>query len=269
MVIYAKPRSLCFEYGVLRLDAALDFNAFHATDSFKTFEMESGVKPPHSKNQRLSVLLGPRSHPRHQPASASHLRHHLLELAHFLHHLLHLVKLVQHAVEFRHSHTAAGGDPLAALGIQDLRIFALEMRHRANHPFHLAKLLFLLAHVGTLHHLGTAREHADNFVERPKLFHLAQLLQKIFQRELAFAHFFFHALGLVHVQLLRRFLDQTHHVAHAQDARSHAFGMKGFEVLELLANAGELDRLVHHRLEAQRRPTPRVAVQPGEDGPRD
>src|SRR5688572_368215 len=42
--------------------------------------------------------------------------------------------------------------------------------------------------------------------------------------------------------------------------------MERFEVLQLFADAGELDRFVHHRLETQGRAAARVAVQLSENG---
>ena len=45
--------------------------------------------------------------------------------------------------------------------------------------------------------------------------------------------------------------------------------MKRLEVLQLLAHAGELDRLACHRLEAQRRAAPRIAVQFRQNRPGD
>ena len=60
-------------------------------------------------------------------------------------------------------------------------------------------------------------------------------------------------------------LDERHHVAHAEDAARHAVGVERLEVLELLAGAGEEDRLADHFLHRQRRAATRVAVDLGED----
>ena len=60
-------------------------------------------------------------------------------------------------------------------------------------------------------------------------------------------------------------LDEREHVAHAEDAARHAVGVERLEVVELLAGAGEEDRLADHLLHRQRRATARVAVDLGED----
>ena len=41
--------------------------------------------------------------------------------------------------------------------------------------------------------------------------------------------------------------------------------MKGFELVDRLADAGELDRLAGHRAHAKRRAAARIAVEPGQD----
>ena len=60
--------------------------------------------------------------------------------------------------------------------------------------------------------------------------------------------------------------DEADDVAHAQNPRRHALGMKRLELVELFADAGELDRLAGDGLHAQRRAAARVAVELGENG---
>ena len=62
-----------------------------------------------------------------------------------------------------------------------------------------------------------------------------------------------------------RLLDQRQDVAHAEDARRHALGMERLEAVELLADAGELDRLAGDVAHRQRRAAARVAVELGQD----
>ena len=45
------------------------------------------------------------------------------------------------------------------------------------------------------------------------------------QRELALAHFFFHALGVVLAHGFGGLLDEADDVAHAENPRGHALGM--------------------------------------------
>src|SRR5206468_11433744 len=118
------------------------------------------------------------------------------EFAEFFHHLLHLGKFVEQRVHFGHGHAAAFGNTLTAAGIKNLRSAALLSGHSANNSFHAAELSLLFRHVGALEHFRAARKHADDRFERSYFFHLAELFEKIFQRELALAHFLFHALGL-------------------------------------------------------------------------
>ena len=116
-----------------------------------------------------------------------------------------------------------------------------------------------------LHRFRAAGQHLHDAFQRAELFHLAQLLQKIFQRELALAHLFFHALGVVLVHGFGRVLDEADDVAHAENPRRHALGMKRLELVQLFAHARELDGLAGDGLHAQRRAAARVAVELGED----
>ena len=69
-----------------------------------------------------------------------------------------------------------------------------------------------------LEDFGAAWQQADDAFQGAQLFHGAELVEKIFQGELAFAHLFFELAG---VGLVHRFggaFDQAHDVAHAQDS---------------------------------------------------
>ena len=183
--------------------------------------------------------------------------------------MLHLAEAVQQRVELSHAHAAAFGNALTPARVEDLRIAAFLRRHPANHSFHAAKFLFTFTHVRALHHLRAAGQHADQIFERAEFFHLAQLFQKIFERELALAHLFFHALRFIKVHGLGGLFYEADDVAHAEDALGHAFGMERLEVLQLFADTGEFDRLAGDRFQTQRRAAARVAVQLGEDRPGD
>jgi hypothetical protein len=198
--------------------------------------------------------------------SAAHFGHHALELAHFLHHLLHLGKAIEEIVEFGDGDTAAFGDSAAAAGVEDLRVAPFDWGHGADHGFHVPELLFALAHVCLLHRLGATGQHADDVLEGTKLFHLPQLNQEIIKRELAFAHFLLEPFGVFEVDCFSGAFDEADDIAHAEDARGHAFGMERFEIVELLADADELDRFSGDRFEAQGGPATGVAVEFGEDG---
>ena len=202
--------------------------------------------------------------PQHLRGPAAHLRDHALQFGHFLHHLLHLGKFVQHRVQFGHGDAAAFGDALAAASVQDVRIGTFLGSHSADHRFHLAHFLFLFAKVGAFKSLRAAGEHANNGFEWPELFHLAQLVEEIFQRELALAHLLFETLGFVDIHGFCGFFDETDDVTHAQDARGHAFGVERLEVFELFTHASKFDGLAGNGLHAQRCAAAGVAVEFGE-----
>ncbi len=56
-------------------------------------------------------------------------------------------------------------------------------------------------------------------------------------------------------------LDQRQHVTHAKDPRRHPIGMEDLELVELLADRCELDRLAGDRLDRERGTAARVAVE--------
>ena len=80
----------------------------------------------------------------------------------------------------------------------------------------------------------------------------------------SFAIFLFSSRCCLLVELLLRLLHQRHHVAHAQDAAGHAVRVELVQRLHLLARADELDRLVHHAADRERRTAARIAVELGE-----
>ncbi len=71
--------------------------------------------------------------------------------------------------------------------------------------------------------------------------------------------------GLVLLEGLLCLLDEGQHVAHAEDAAGHAIGVEQLELVELLADRGERDRLADDLLDRQRGTAACVAVELGED----
>jgi hypothetical protein len=197
---------------------------------------------------------------------AAHFGHHALELAHFLHHLLHLGEAIEEIVEFGDGDTAAFGDSATAAGVEDLRVAPFEWGHGADHGFHVAELLFALAHVRLFHRLSATGQHADDVLEWAKFFHLPQLNQEIIKRELAFAHFLLEPFGVFEVDRLSGAFDEADDVAHAEDARGHAFGMERFEIVEFFTDTNELDGFPGNCFEAQGGSATSVPVEFGEDG---
>ena len=64
-------------------------------------------------------------------------------------------------------------------------------------------------------------------------------------------------LGLLHAHGV---LDERNHIPHAEDALSHAIGMKDFQRVGLLARGDELDRLARHLADGQRAAAAGIAV---------
>ena len=60
-------------------------------------------------------------------------------------------------------------------------------------------------------------------------------------------------------------LDQGQHVAHAEDPGGHPVGVEDLELVELLPDRGELDRLAGDRLHRERGAAARVAVELRQD----
>ncbi len=112
------------------------------------------------------------------------------------------------------------------------------------------------------HELACPRDHLEDVAERTHLLELAHLRQHVLEREVAqVLH-----LALVFVRLERaRLLDERHHVAHAEDAAGDAVRVERLEPVDLLAHAGEVDRLAGHVLGRQRGPAAGVAVELGHD----
>src|SRR5262245_31835197 len=148
--------------------------------------------------------------------TASHAGHHSLELPHFLHHLLHLVELIEHRVDLSHSDTAAFGYPLTAFRVQDLRVQSFLRSHTANDSFHVLEFFLVFLQIGPFQCFRSPGQHADDRLEWTKLFHLAQLVEKILERELAFAHFFFEPLGIIQIDRLGGFFNQAYYITHSQ-----------------------------------------------------
>ena len=88
---------------------------------------------------------------------------------------------------------------------------------------------------------------------------------EVVEVELALGHLGRELLGFLDLDRLGGALDEADDVAHAEDAAGDALGVEGLELVERLADAGELDRLAGDRAHRQRRATARIAVHAGQD----
>ena len=178
----------------------------------------------------------------------------------------HLLVLLEQPVDLGDRGPRARRDPLLAAAVQDLGVAPLVRGHGVDHGGDPGQRLLVHA-LRLLQGLERAAlgEQVEEALERPHLLHRRELVLEVLEGELAG-----HALR---GQLLRRvgvdggldLLDQRQHVAQPQDPRGHAVGMERLEVLGLLADAHELDRLSGRRHDRQRGAAARVAVGLGQD----
>lgn len=101
--------------------------------------------------------------------------------------------------------------------------------------------------------LGVHAQHARYVLHGAHALELLHLLEVVGQREFVLAQLVGHLGGLFLVEVLLRLLYEGEHVAHAEDASGHAVRVEGLYLVELLADAGELDGLAGQRLDRQRR----------------
>ena len=109
--------------------------------------------------------------------------------------------------------------------------------------------------------LAHPRDHLEHALDRPHPAQHPVAREEVVERELAGAHPALHLLLLVLLDRRLGLLDQRQHVAHAEDPRRHPVGMEHLELVELLADRGELDRLAGDRLDRERGAAAGVAVE--------
>src|SRR5688500_8617524 len=226
-----------------------------------------------SRNRTLQTRVRPKSSKwssglAHAGEHALHPAHHACEIAafHHLHHFLHLLELVEQLVDRLHRHAGAGGDAALARGLDQLGLAALLRRHRVDDALDALELglVLQLGRVDLADQLGRQLVHQRG--DAAHLLHLHDLLLEVLEVEaLALLHLLGDALRLLEVDLGVRLLDQREDVAHAEDARRHALGMERLQAVELLRDAGELDRLAGDVAHGERRAAARIAVELGED----
>src|SRR5665213_3381714 len=98
---------------------------------------------------------------------------------------------------------------------------------------------------------------------------LAQLRQKVVERELRLAQLLGKVFGLLLGVDRLGLLDQGEDVTHPEDARGETVRVELLERGDLLADADELDRSAGHAVDRERRTAARVAVHLGQDHARD
>ena len=84
---------------------------------------------------------------------------------------------------------------------------------------------------------------------------------EIVEIELVFGDFLRDTACFRFVVLLLRAFYEAHHITHTEDTVSHTTRMEHIQCLHLLACSDELDRLVDHRADTQRRTTAGITIQ--------
>src|ERR1017187_4489307 len=211
-------------------------------------------------NRQLHSLYSRQLHPRHSASETG--------LAHLLEHLFHLRVLAEQVIYFLHSGAGAAGDAFAPAAVDHFVMIALVHRHRIDNGLDAVDLFFVHA-VGGFLQAGErtdAGQHSHQALDRAHLLYLPQLVAKVFEREaVAGEGFGGHLLRLLLVDLRFGALDQRKNVAHAENARHDAVGMKRLQRIVLLAHADEFDGLPRHLPDGKRRAAASIAVHLGKD----
>src|SRR4051812_27309466 len=176
------------------------------------------------------------------------------------HQLAHLVELLHELVDLLDARPRALGDAKPARALDELGPPALLRRHRQDDRLDAVDLALVDLHLRELL-ARQARQHAEDRLERAHLAQRLELLEEVIERELVAAQLALELERLVLLELLLGLLDERHDVAHAEDALRHPLGVEALELVELLAHAGEQDRLAGDGLDAQRGAAAGVAVE--------
>src|ERR671919_779309 len=161
-----------------------------------------------------------------------------------LHHLPCLVELLQQDVHVADRGPTASGDPRPAAAADDSGVAPLLRGHRGDDGLGPADLPLVDLHVRR--HLGPARQHAEEVLQRAELPYFAQLGQEVLQREPVLGHPLGGFAGLLLVHGLLGLLHEGKDVPHPQDPRGHPIRMERLQVPRLLSYAGEVDRPSSH-----------------------
>ena len=139
-------------------------------------------------------------------------------------------------------------------------------RHRVDARLHPPELPFLpLTDASIRHHLAHSGHHLHHRLQRTHFLQALQLIAEILEIELIFPELGLEPTRLFLVNNVLRLFDQRQNVAHAENAAGHAVGMKLLELIDLLADSREDDRLSHNLTHRQRGASAGIAVKLGED----
>jgi len=186
---------------------------------------------------------------------AAHLAHEaLLHLdaataAHHLEHFAHLGVLAEEVVDVLDRGSAAAGDALAAVAVDDLVVETLFLRHRVDDGFDAVELAFVDVFDGLLHagEGADGRQHFQDGLHAAHLLDLTELVAEVFEGEaVAGEGFFGELLGFAAVEGGFGAFEEGGDVAVAHDAAYDAVGAgHGVGDEEDLAGVEKLFELRH------------------------
>ena len=180
-----------------------------------------------------------------------------------LHHLIHHIKLLEQLVDVLDLDARAERDAALAAGVEHRGVLALIRCHGLDDGRGAAHRLFI--DLRALERSGVhAGHHGRDLVERAHVFELRELVVEIGEGEFIALELLLELGGLLRVKRGLCLFDEREHVAHAEDARGHAAGVEGLDLVELFARADELDGLSRDGFDRKRSAASRVAVQLGQ-----
>ena len=179
--------------------------------------------------------------------------------------LLHLLELAQEPVHVRYGRPAAGRDPPAAAGLDDVRFAPLGRCHGIDDRLDPRHLAVVDGGLGCIGQAGSAGHHLEDLTDGSHLLDLLELAPEVLEREPGFHQSLSRALGLVAVEPLLCPLDEGDDVPHPEDALREPVWMEDLERVHRLARAHERDRQPGHRSDAEGSPAAGIAVHLGQD----
>src|SRR5579872_5662647 len=201
-------------------------------------------------------------------AQAAHFALHRVAV-HF-HHAAHFVVLLEDFVDFLNGGAAATSDAFAALAVDQVVVVALGGGHGIDDGFGDFQAGLVDSRVFWQFGEGADfREHAHELFKRAHFANLLQLVAEILEGEFVVLQFALKFARLLFVDGFLGFFDEREDVAHAEDARDDAIGMKLLDGVVFFADAREFYGRAGDFANGKRRTAARVAVELGENHSRD
>ena len=162
------------------------------------------------------------------------------------------------AVELHDGDAGTLSDTRFTATVEQGGVRTLSGRHRVNHR--LDGLERIVAHFDTFEGFVHAGNHTHQVLHRTHLLYLRKLTEEVVEVELVMGNAFADTACLRLVVLFLRALHKADHVTHSEDSVRHTSRMEHIERFHLLARTDELNRLIDHRTDGQRRTAAGIAV---------